>query len=121
MLMQSAFQKHVDSGISKTINFANNATIRDVEDAYILAWKSGCKGITVYRAGSREKEVLVKGYSENKDEGVQMELPLYDTIVYSDTKNSESSTEVCCDNPYIVHEAGCETCKTCGWSACLIA
>ena len=50
-----------------------------------------------------------------------MELPLYDTIVYSDTKNSESSTEVCCDNPYIVHEAGCETCKTCGWSACLIA
>ena len=121
VLMQSAFQKHVDSGISKTINFANNATIRDVEDAYILAWKSGCKGITVYRAGSREKEVLVKGYSENKDEGVQMELPLYDTIVYSDTKNSESSTEVCCDNPYIVHEAGCETCKTCGWSACLIA
>ena len=59
VLMQAAFQKHVDSGISKTINFPNSATQPDVEDAYMLAWKSNCKGITVYRAGSREKEGLV--------------------------------------------------------------
>ena len=60
VLMQSAFQSSCDSGISKTINFSNSATIEDVEDAYMLAWKEGCKGIPVYRAGSREKEVLVK-------------------------------------------------------------
>ena len=100
VLMQSAFQEHVDSGISKTINFANSATHKDVEEAYILAWQTGCKGITVYRAGSREKEVLVKG---------NLEQPM------------SLGTEPCCDNPYIVHEAGCEVCKTCGWSACLVA
>lgn len=97
VLMQSVFQEHVDSGISKTINFPNNATLDDVEQAYMLAWQSGCKGITVYRAGSRDKEVLVKGTSE------------------------ESSTEPCCENQYIVEESGCQTCKSCGWSACLIA
>ena len=100
VLMQAAFQKSVDSGISKTINFANSATHKDVEEAYMLAWKTGCKGITVYRAGSREKEVLVKGNLEQPTSLV---------------------TEPCCDNPYVVHEAGCEVCKTCGWSACLVA
>ena len=95
VLMQATFQKHVDSGISKTINFDNSATIEDVEEAYKLAWKTDCKGITVYRAGSREKEVLVKG-------------------------NKETSSD-CCDSANIVMQDGCQTCKSCGWSACLIA
>ena len=56
--MQAVWQKHIDSGISKTINLPNDATEEDISDAYNLAWTLGCKGITVYRAGSREKEVL---------------------------------------------------------------
>ena len=63
--VQAAFQKYVDSGISKTINLSNNATEEDVSNAYSHAWKLGCKGITVYRDGSREKEVLVAGASNN--------------------------------------------------------
>ena len=55
--MQAAFQPYVDSGISKTINMPHEATEQDVYDTYMLAWKTDCKGITVYRAGSREKEI----------------------------------------------------------------
>jgi ribonucleoside-diphosphate reductase alpha chain len=56
--MQAAMQAFVDNSISKTINFPAAATEEDVANAYFLAWKLGCKGLTVYVAGSREKVVL---------------------------------------------------------------
>ncbi|MBN1494154.1 vitamin B12-dependent ribonucleotide reductase [Candidatus Peregrinibacteria bacterium] len=56
--MQAAFQKYVDASVSKTINFPTDASITDIENAYILAHKMGCKGITIYRDKSRESQVL---------------------------------------------------------------
>ncbi|MFH1317005.1 MAG: adenosylcobalamin-dependent ribonucleoside-diphosphate reductase [Candidatus Woesearchaeota archaeon] len=55
---QAALQKYVDSAISKTINFPNTATLDDIKDTFMLAWKMGCKGITIYRDGSRQNQVL---------------------------------------------------------------
>ena len=56
--MQAALQAFVDSSISKTCNLPPDATVQDVERAFLLAWKLGCKGLTVYRIGSRQQVVL---------------------------------------------------------------
>ena len=109
--MQASFQDSCDSGISKTINFSNDATIEDVHTAYMTAWENGCKGITVYRSGSREKEVLVKAEAEqNVLAGFEVD---YDAL--------QINPEPCCDDAFLVEESGCTTCKTCGWSKCHIA
>ena len=64
--MQAVWQKYTSNSVSKTINLPNQATVADVTDAFYLAWKTGCKAVTVYRDGSKSMQVLETG--EKKDE-----------------------------------------------------
>lgn len=77
--MQAAFQKFTDNAVSKTVNLRHEATKDDVKSVFVQAYKSYCKGVTIYRDGSRDMQVLnigqVKGKEENKGEAAVEGLP----------------------------------------------
>jgi len=78
VLMQAAFQKYCDNAVSKTVNFCHDATREDVATVYRLSYKEGCKGVTIYRDGSRDMQVLsVAGKGEgDEDKKVDTSLPI---------------------------------------------
>lgn len=99
--MQAAFQKFVDNAVSKTVNFSHEATPNDVEEVYLLAYKLGCKGVTVYRDGSREHQVLTRGKQEEKkqeEESVQRVVPKERPEVIQGTTRL---TKTGCGNLYV--------------------
>jgi ribonucleoside-diphosphate reductase alpha chain len=94
--MQAAFQKWTDNAITKTINLPASATASDIEEAFIMAWKLGCKGLTVYRDQAKDNQVINFGKKDKKE-----------------------ATRKCptCDIK-LVRDGKCFKCKKCGFSTC---
>jgi len=141
---QAVAQLWITTSISKTINMPSFATVEDVLEAYITAYKMGCKGITIYREGSKSKQVLytpsqseekriveVLRLIQNDTLKIMKKLGLKEPRWISELKkggkisrmNENNKIERCqnCESERLIYQSGCVTCLDCGWSACLIS
>ena len=138
----AAFQKWVDSSISKTNNFPATATVGDMIHSYMLAYELGCKGVTVFRDTSIKNQVLVGGpkKKEKEKEGEPMRgmialkdekargLAVYHEAGVTETnglnlspasaaaKNGEKKCPMC--GAALAMKEGCKSCPACGWGVC---
>ncbi|MFN6992371.1 MAG: hypothetical protein ACK4MM_06580, partial [Fervidobacterium sp.] len=111
----ASFQKWVDSSISKTNNLPSNATVEDVKKVYILAYKLGCKDVTVFRDKSIQQQVYVAPKIEKKP------------LTVEDNGNNNGNNDIpsakqlknCPEcGTTLIHGEGCVTCPECGWGIC---
>jgi len=136
---QAEIGKWVSAAVSKTINMPNHVRPGDVKKAYILAYKTGCKGITIYRDGSKSQQVIYLPDSNgNNHEGIEIEnntkkmmnalgIDSDDNMELFKTKEgiqeAKNGHKACptCENKILKYESGCVSCPSCGWSECIIS
>ncbi|WP_122638833.1 adenosylcobalamin-dependent ribonucleoside-diphosphate reductase [Romboutsia sp. Marseille-P6047] len=112
--MQAAWQKYIDASISSTINLPYEATVEDVYNIYMLAWKNKLKGITIYRDGCKRSGILLNDKADKKakkedkhDEGI---------VTLEDGVEEFICPE--CGNKTVIPTGGCAICLQCGYSKC---
>jgi ribonucleoside-diphosphate reductase alpha chain len=111
----AAFQKWVDSSISKTNNFPADATVEQMKKTYLLAYKLGCKDVTVYRDSSIKGQVLVALQDKKKEEKTSIQ-PNIETKSKNVSYRQLTNCPEC--NTMLSHAEGCVSCLECGWGVC---
>lgn len=131
----AAFQKWVDSSISKTTNFPASATVEDMRKVYFLAYQLGCKDVTVYRDLSIKDQVLTtqnkqitksvglgdREASFNQVDSTSVlvqEPPLPPDTATGTPDGNEADTLCAICNAVAIYKEGCLTCQECGWTLC---
>ncbi len=139
---QAVAQLWVTTSISKTINMPEWVSSEDVLKAYVAAHEMGCKGLTIYRKGSKTKQViylpgevshrrieevvkLIKNNTPKILEKLGIEMPAWykEILEHGRIKSASSNNNKCpnCGSANLVFQGGCITCRDCGWSKCVIA
>ena len=111
--MQGAWQKNIDASISSTVNLNNEATVEDVYNIYMSAWKNKLKGITIYRDGCKRSGVLTN--EKPKKEESRVEEVVSPTV---EEPQMEKFTCPECGNETMMASGGCGVCLQCGYSPC---
>jgi len=109
--IQAAWQKYFDNSISKTVNFGHEATVEDVKETYMMAWKMGCKGVTIYRVGSKGDQVLSVGQTVGQSENSENQ---------SFRESVDQKDDLVCPEcgGKLHKQDGCSKCIDCGYSVC---
>ena len=113
--MQSAWQKNIDASISSTINLPNEATLEDVYNIYVSAWKNDLKGITIYRDGCKRSGILTNEKPKEEDK-----REILNQNITEETLEPGTEEFICpeCGNKAIIPTGGCAICLQCGHSKC---
>lgn len=115
--VQAIAQKYIDSSISKTVNAPSDYTVNQCEEVYLNLYKSGCKGGTIYRDGSRDEQILTL---EENNEEVENEAPVVEEV--KPKKKGKYDDWKCqnCGHTGFHMVEGCPQCKECGNQSCSI-
>lgn len=117
VLMQSTMQKYVDNAISSTVNLPNDATPEDIFNIYMAAWRSGCKGITVFRDGCARGNILGVDTEAKKPVEEKKEVAPKQPKFGGDADYKECPE---CHEKLFKVEGHCGYCVGCGFSACMV-
>lgn len=114
--MQEAWQKYIDASISSTINLPYEATVDDVYNIYVSAWKHKLKGVTIYRDGCKRSGILLNDKADKKDKRDIDKNKDETTITIEDGVEEFVCPE--CGNKTVIPTGGCAICIQCGYSKC---
>lgn len=135
---QATFQQWTDSSISKTNNFPSNASVDNIRESYLLAYKLGCKGITVYRDASIKEQVLVAATKDSEKKVIEAQARIEEKKKVDRLTNEKAQAQTAVKLPAITMHSiegtkpqncpecntdiqmkeGCVTCPQCGWGLC---